>query len=86
MIFAAKAEYTVKWKRRACQIIFSERNYECKLTLVLPDRYLNINKRHNSVLRCPFSVETNQHNILLLKVSLLNRIYQYTLLDPGVNT
>lgn len=46
---------------------------------------LNINKRYNSVLRCPLSEEINQHNRLLPKVSLLNRMSQYTLLDPGVN-
>lgn len=86
MIFATKAEYMAKWKRRACQIIFSERNYECKLTLVLPDPYLNKNKRYSSVLRCPSSVKTNQHNMFLLKVSLSNWISWYILLDLEENT
>lgn len=46
---------------------------------------LNINKRYNSVLRCPLSEGMNQHNRLIPKVLLLNRISQYTLLDPSVN-
>lgn len=86
MVFATKAEYMAKWKRRACQIIFSERNYECKLTLVLSDPYLNKNKRYSSVLRCPSSVKTNQNNAFLLKVSLSNWISWYTVLDREENT
>lgn len=65
MIFATKAGYAAKWggKKRTCQIIFSERNYECKLTLLLPDPYLSRNKRYSSVLRCPSPVKTNQHDM-----------------------
>lgn len=46
---------------------------------------LNIHKRYNSLFRYPLSEEMNQHNRLLPKVLLLNRISQYTLLDPRVN-